>query len=254
MALERAVLFIDGSNFYHAAKHIGIATGDLDYQKLADKLIMNRQLAGIRYYVGQVSGNLSRRSSQEKFLSRLQSQGVKVFKGRIERRMVPPNDNPLIGRLKDVVAAHKSDLRGPILVELEALCKMSVPQYTEKRVDVSIAVDMVTMAHGGQYDVAYLLSADGDFVPAVETVKKSGKRYSRLLPPPGTSLEEPSITSFPSEGTGFLAYPYKAPATIAPPAVAVNCRLSEGTETGAPEVVQLAMVLWAAKPSVRSCR
>ncbi len=188
MAPERAVLFIDGSNFYHAAKNIGIATGELDYQKLAEKLVMNRQLAGIRYYVGQVSGNLSRRSSQEKFLSRIQRQGVEVFKGRIERRIVPPNDNPLIGRLKDVVATHKSDLRGPILVELEALCKMSVPQYTEKRVDVSIAVDMVTMAHGGQYDIAYLLSADGDFVPAVETVKKSDKRVFAASPASGYEL------------------------------------------------------------------
>ena len=57
MALERAVLFIDGSNFYHAAKRIGVSTGDLDYQKLANKLILNRELAGFRYYVGQVSGN-----------------------------------------------------------------------------------------------------------------------------------------------------------------------------------------------------
>ena len=188
MALERAVLFIDGSNFYHAAKNIGIATGELDYQKLADKLVMNRQLAGIRYYVGQVSGNLSRRSSQQKFLSRIQGQGVKVFTGRIERRMVSPNDNPLIGRLKDVLAAHKADLRGSILAELDALCTMSVPQYTEKRVDVSIAVDMVTMAHSGQYDVAYLLSADGDFVPAVEAVKKSGKKVFAASPAFGYEL------------------------------------------------------------------
>ena len=35
MAIERAVLFIDGSNLYHAAKNIGISTGDLDYEKLA---------------------------------------------------------------------------------------------------------------------------------------------------------------------------------------------------------------------------
>ena len=176
MALERVVLFIDGSNFYHAARHIGIATGELDYRKLANKLIMNRQLAGIRYYVGQVSGNLSRRSSQQKFLGRIESQGVKVFKGRIERRMVRPHDNPVIGKLKEVVATHQADLGGAILAELETLYEMSFPQYTEKRVDVSIAVDMVTMAYGGQYDVAYLLSADGDFVPAVEAVKKLGKK------------------------------------------------------------------------------
>ncbi len=102
--------------------------------------------------------------------------------------MVSPNDNPLIGRLKDVLAAHKADLRGSILAELDALCTMSVPQYTEKRVDVSIAVDMVTMAHSGQYDVAYLLSADGDFVPAVEAVKKSGKKVFAASPAFGYEL------------------------------------------------------------------
>ena len=40
-------MFIDGSNFYHAARGIGIATGDLDYRVLADKLILDRRLAGI---------------------------------------------------------------------------------------------------------------------------------------------------------------------------------------------------------------
>ena len=188
MAPERAVLFIDGSNFYHAARDIGIATGDLDYQKLAHKLIMNRELAGIRYYVGQVSGSISRRSSQQKFLSAIQGQGVKVVKGRVERRIVRPDDNPLIGKLKDVVAAHQANLGGPVLNELEALCKMPFLYYTEKRVDVSIAVDMVTMAHSGRYDLAYLLSADGDFVPAVEAVKKLGKRVFAATPASGYEL------------------------------------------------------------------
>ena len=128
MALERAVLFIDGSNLYHAAKNIGISTGDLDYEKLANKLISNRELAGIRYYVGQVSRDLSRISSQEKFLKRLRGQGVRVVMGRIEHRTVGPHDNPLITQLKAVVAAHQADLGGPILDELEALCKMSLHQ------------------------------------------------------------------------------------------------------------------------------
>ena len=99
MALERAVLFIDGSNFYHAAKRIGVSTGDLDYQKLANKLILNRELAGFRYYVGQVSGNFSRRSSQQKFLSRIQGQGVNVVKGRIERTG-PPGRQPFDRKVK----------------------------------------------------------------------------------------------------------------------------------------------------------
>ena len=64
MTAERAFLFIDGSNLYHAARDIGIATGDLDYTALAHKLILDRRLAGIRYYVGKVSGDVSRIASQ----------------------------------------------------------------------------------------------------------------------------------------------------------------------------------------------
>jgi uncharacterized LabA/DUF88 family protein len=39
--------------------------------------------------------------------------------------------------------------------------------FVEKAVDVSLAVDLVTMAVRDDYDCAYVLSADGDFTPAV---------------------------------------------------------------------------------------
>ena len=190
MAAERALLFIDGSNFYHHARGIGIATGSLDYRILARKLILDRQLVGIRYYVGKVSGDFSRIASQGKFLDRIRSQGVDVFLGRIERRMLDPDDNPLIQRLKTLIAANRTDLNDSILNALNALCETRQPQYTEKRVDVSIAVDMVAMAYADQYDVAYLLSADGDFVPAVEVVKAVGKRIFAASPRVGRELEK----------------------------------------------------------------
>ena len=49
MPAERAVLFIDGSNFYHAARGVGVAAGNLDYRTLARRLILDRELTGIRY-------------------------------------------------------------------------------------------------------------------------------------------------------------------------------------------------------------
>ena len=45
----------------------------------------------------------------------------------------------------------------------------------EKAVDVFLAVDMVVMAERDEYDVAYLLSADGDVTPAVDAVRAKGK-------------------------------------------------------------------------------
>ena len=190
MSAERAVLFIDGSNFYHAARGVGVAAGNLDYRTLARRLILDRELTGIRYYVGRVSGDLHRIASQSKFLDRLRSQGVEITLGRIERTVLTPDRNPLARRLKPLLAIIREESSHPVLAELEALVETRFPRYTEKRVDVSIAVDMVRMAHEGMYDVAYLLSADSDLVPAVEAVRSRGKKVFAASPAFGHELEK----------------------------------------------------------------
>ena len=200
MASQRAILFIDGSNFYHAARDIGVATSELDYQALAHKLVLERVCVGIRYYVGEVSGDLSRIVAQGKFLNNIRAQGVQVTLGRIERRMLAPNKNPVIMKLKELIEDYQADLREPFLGKLEELCRTKSPQYTEKRVDVSIAVDMIMMA----YDVAYLLSADGDFVPAVEAVKSKGKKVFAASPATGRELKNAVDTFIPLRREWFF--------------------------------------------------
>jgi uncharacterized LabA/DUF88 family protein len=58
----------------------------------------------------------------------------------------------------------------------------------EKAVDVMLAVDMVVMAERDQYDAAYLLSADGDFTPAVAAVRAHGKKVYGVSPAHGAQL------------------------------------------------------------------
>ena len=53
---------------------------------------------------------------------------------------------------------------------------------------MNIAVDMVVKAMEDEFDVAYLLSADGDFVPAVETVRKMGKKVFAASPVKGCGM------------------------------------------------------------------
>lgn len=60
--------------------------------------------------------------------------------------------------------------------------------FVEKRVDVSIAVDMVSMAINQEYDAAYLLSADGDYVPAVEAVRSTDRKVFAAFPAKGHEL------------------------------------------------------------------
>ena len=57
-----------------------------------------------------------------------------------------------------------------------------MPDYVEKKVDVAIAVDLVRMAYEDQYDVAYLLSADADYVTAVKEAQRVGKAVFVRLP------------------------------------------------------------------------
>lgn len=44
-----------------------------------------------------------------------------------------------------------------------------------KRVDVSLTVDMLTHAHRRNYDVAFLVAGDGDYVPLVDAVAAEGR-------------------------------------------------------------------------------
>jgi len=66
-----------------------------------------------------------------------------------------------------------------IEIEHEGIAKIlgreRVTFPVEKGVDINIAVDMLTSAYDNAYDVAILVSGDGDFAVAVEAVKKLNK-------------------------------------------------------------------------------
>jgi hypothetical protein len=49
---DRALLFIDGNNWYHACKDCGIRDlFALDYAAISEKLVAPRDWAGTRYYM-----------------------------------------------------------------------------------------------------------------------------------------------------------------------------------------------------------
>ena len=187
MTNQRALLFIDGSNFYHALKSIGLST-NLNYSEFGRKLVQDRHLVGIRYYVGEVRNDLSRSRQQRQFLERIRKQGVHVILGRVERKLLDPDQNPFVTRLRAIINDQCDGFDAATREALMELCEQPFPQFVEKRVDVAIAVDMLEMAHGDKYDVAYLLSADGDFVPAVEAVKRAGKKIFAAGPKRGDEL------------------------------------------------------------------
>ncbi|MFX1436374.1 MAG: NYN domain-containing protein [Promethearchaeota archaeon] len=45
----------------------------------------------------------------------------------------------------------------------------------EKKVDINIAIDIISYAYEDAYDTAVLISGDGDFVPVIKKIKELGK-------------------------------------------------------------------------------
>ena len=137
--MSRVSIFIDGSNFYHALRNAGCNT-NIDFHKLGTELCgPDRDLVRIYYYNAPVDQTEypEAYAAQQRFFSSLHRTPYLELKlGRLMRR----------GNT-----------------------------FVEKGVDIMIATDMITYAYTDSYDVAILVSGDGDFVPAVLAVKNAGK-------------------------------------------------------------------------------
>jgi uncharacterized LabA/DUF88 family protein len=142
---DRAAVFMDGANIYRAFKE---AFGSARYSpwKLAVELSAGRQLVRAHFYIAAVPQQMGAQlyADQQRFLNRLkQDPGLTLWTG----RMAQTND-----------------------------------RWYEKGVDVKIATDMVAMAYQGEYDVAILVSGDGDLAPAVREVRRIGPVVENAMP------------------------------------------------------------------------
>lgn len=145
--MERAMVFIDGSNLYHSLKSVYGRT-NIDFQKLCEALAGSRQLIRGYYYnaiVDQAQEPV-RYQDQQRFLARVRRiPKLEVRLGTLVYRGFP-----------------------------------TVPPY-EKGIDIKIATDMLMHAVRGNYDVAILVSGDTDFADAIQAVKDLGRNVEVAL-------------------------------------------------------------------------
>jgi len=141
---KRAIIFIDGNNWYHSIKHL-IKPRFIQFDKLSKMISkkFNLDILEIRYYNSIPDINLGENVYYKHmiFLAEMKKKGFIV------------NTN----KLKKLKVNNKS-LR------------------VEKGVDVMIATDMIrkTLLEK-ECDCCVLISGDSDFVPAMRTIKKYGK-------------------------------------------------------------------------------
>ena len=131
-------------------------------------------------------------ADQRRFLARLQAtdRRITTHLGRLEPRTV---EDPAAKALQDYLAdlqARQIRIDKKVFHDLHDLARhyRRTPVLVEKAVDVMLAVDMVMMAQRGEYEAAYLLSADGDYTPAVDAVRAFGKKVYAASPIQGAQL------------------------------------------------------------------
>ncbi len=190
---ERAVLFIDGNNWYHGLRSLGLTDlGRLDYAKVSRKLLgPSRVWQATRYYVGQVNQAEApgQYAAQRRFFSDLAAADPRISHhvGRLETRVV---QNEAADELLKMLNSLPVRIDIRVYKDLVGLAQKyrRVAVKVEKAVDVQIAVDMVSMAQRNAYDAAYLLSADGDLTPAVSEARSLGKQVFVASPNRGAQL------------------------------------------------------------------
>lgn len=189
---DRATIFIDGNNWYHAIFDVGVRDlGRLDYGLISLKLLGPREWIGTRYYIGRVSqsGNPQMYADQRRFTSSLAASDsrISVHFGRLESR---PHQNAAAEELQHYLATLPTRIDPDLYRDLDHIARKhrTTEVIVEKAVDVMLAVDLVVMAERNLFDAAYLLSADGDFTPAVEAVRAHGKKVYIVSPASGAQL------------------------------------------------------------------
>ena len=190
---ERAIVFVDGSNWYHALREAAVGgIGRLDFGRVSRKLVQPRRWLATRYYVGgvQLHSNPRLYAEQRRFLSRLRKTDprMSVHLGRLESRVV---ESRAARELQAYLSRLPTRIDPAVRQQLMTLAQDNLREevIVEKAVDVMLAVDIVVMSERDRFDVAYLLSTDGDFTPAVAAVRASGRKVFAASPGRGVMLQ-----------------------------------------------------------------
>lgn len=155
--VQRVAIFIDGSNLYHSLEE-NCKRFDLDFKAFSNKLCKGRQHFRTYYYnvLRDPDRNPQAYQDQQKFLAALYS---------------TPYLEVRLGAAKQ---------RGDVVIE--------------KGVDIMLATDLLHMAWNDLYDVAIVVSGDGDFAYALQTVKNMGKHVEVGAFPANLSYELAQIS------------------------------------------------------------
>jgi len=172
-----AMIFIDGNNFYHNLKHMGIQPSKVDFKKVCEKICekYGLDLKRILYYNSVPNIKTIGEENYYKhmsFMSGLEADGIAVKTRKLQHLSNAERVSKKLSTLEKLQVCEKCR---PLVTQNCVDC-IGGFQEKEKGVDVMIAVDMISMALKGMYDAAVLVSGDSDFTHVLDLVEENGKK------------------------------------------------------------------------------
>lgn len=151
--MKRISIFIDGNNFYHGLRSIygkNKSLKSFNFENFIKYLSKNRNIVKIFYYNAKLdkSHNKDKFESQKEFFDKLV--------------LIPKLSLILCKLLKRKIKGTKKYY------------------YVLKEDDIHMAVDIVEGAYEDKFDIALIVSGDGDFVPAVHSIKRKKKEVENI--------------------------------------------------------------------------
>lgn len=164
------MVFIDGNNLYHAWRtHYGVGTPDI--RRFIDRAVQKkpgRVLKRAYYYIAELSSDddPERARGQERFLVALNYiPKLTTVLGRLEKRTLR------FGQGGYTLTCNRCG----------GLVEGEIQTRTEKGTDINLAIDMLLHAVQRNFDVALLVSADGDLARLAEEIKRLGAQVEVVL-------------------------------------------------------------------------
>jgi len=141
-------IFIDGNNFYFGLKRIYKDRKnliDFSFERFCNILAEDNDIVDIIYYNAPLdrTQNLEKYKSQQRFFDKI--------------KRIPKFKLILCNLVKRKIKGTEKYY------------------YVLKEDDIHMAVDMVEGSSDNKYDIAIVVSGDGDFIPAVKAVQRKGK-------------------------------------------------------------------------------
>lgn len=136
--LEKAMIFIDGSNVFHCCKDLDF---EISYEKILPILKKGKNVRRVYFYTG------IKPEEEKRFIKMLGHLEIDIFTKLLKVRPAKCKN-----------------------------CGKKTKRYVEKGIDAKMSTDILWHGFKENYDTAIIVSSDADFIPPIEIVKLLGRR------------------------------------------------------------------------------